>query len=103
MLTSTETARTATELRASYDLTGLTLDEVATDLHLAPAQVAATLDVTPASDPSDVWLLRDYLDQAVRDAGRTPVPFSTLTRANKLKARMWFSLRRAPRHDFGVA
>ncbi|ROS75390.1 DUF2316 family protein [Cellulomonas sp. PhB143] len=102
-LTTQELARTRSELRANFELTGLTAAEVAADLGYTPERLDATLGTTGPSDPVDVWELRDYLEQTVRDAGRTPVPFSTLTRGNKLRARMWFPLRRAPRHVFAAA
>lgn len=47
-----------------------------------------------------MWQLRDYLERTVRDTGNTPVPFTILTRRNRMKARLWFTLRKAPRHDF---
>ena len=46
----------------------------------------------------DVWLLRDYVEQAVRDAGRRPVAYTVLTERSRLRARMWFRLQKAPPH-----
>jgi hypothetical protein len=92
--------RTREELRANLERTGLAEAEVLSDLQWTPERLDAALRSTGSSDPVDVWQLRDYLEMAVRDAGGTPVPFSTLTSANRIRARLWFRLRRAPRHDF---
>lgn len=58
------------------------------------------LGVTEGAGPAEVWQLRDYLDQAVRDAGGRPVPFTVLTDRARHLARVWFTLPQAPRHDF---
>lgn len=99
-LNATERHRTAQEFAENLSLTGLTPHDVAADLAFTPDQLRHTLDVDPASDPVDVWQLRDYLQQAVLDAGGTPVLYTVLTRRSRLKARVWFSLRKVPHHDF---
>jgi len=95
--------RTSEEHRANLALTGLTRDEVAADLGWAASRLDSALAPDGARDPVDSWELRDYLVRTVRDAGRAPVPFTVLTPANRLRARMWFGLRTAPRHDFSDA
>ena len=98
-LDAQEIAVTRDELAANLALSGLTRAEVAADLRLSPARLDSTVAVDDA-DPADVWLLRDYLEQAVRDAGRSPVPFTVLTPRSRRLARAWFTLRDAPRHAF---
>lgn len=102
-LNTEELARTRSELRANLDLAGLTTAQVATDLDWSADRLNTGLHSTRPSDPVDVWQLRDYLEHAVRDAGRTPVPFTILTSRNRITARMWFNLRTAPRHNFATA
>ncbi|WP_344499649.1 DUF2316 family protein [Streptomyces enissocaesilis] len=99
-LNDTERHRTGDELKRNLELSGLTTREVAADMHFTPQRLRSALDVDHACSPVDVWQLRDYLEQAVRDAGRRPAPFTVLTGRSRLEARMWFSLRKAPRHDF---
>ncbi|MEU6841658.1 DUF2316 family protein [Streptomyces sp. NPDC046716] len=99
-LNAEERRRTGEELRGNLALTGLAERQVAADLEWTPGRLANALDVADA-DPVDVWQLRDYLAQAVRDAGRDPVPFTVLTDRSRTMARAWFGLRAAPRHDFG--
>jgi hypothetical protein len=97
-LNNAEQRRTSAELRQSLELSGLTVAEVAADLDLTPARLESTLEVDFASDAVDVWQLRDYLEQAVLDAGRAPVRFTVLTEGSRAKANGWFRLRPAPRH-----
>lgn len=98
-LNAEERRRTAKELRSNLALTGLTDQQVAADLKWTPARLTNVLDIEDA-DPVDVWQLRDYLAQAVRDAKREPVQFTVLTDRSRVKAGAWFGLRTAPRHDF---
>lgn len=98
-LNTEELARTRSELRANLDLAGLTTAQVATDLDWSADRVHTALHSTRPSDPVDVWQLRDYLEYAVRDAGRTPIPFTILTSRNRIMAHRWFNLRTAPRHN----
>jgi hypothetical protein len=92
-----------TNSKPNLALSGLTRLQVATDLRFTPQRLRSTLDVDHANDLVDVWQLRDYLEQAVRDAGHQPVPYTVLSRRSRLKARLWFSSRKAPRHDFTTA
>ena len=101
-LNTEELARTRCELRANLALTALTTAQVAADLDWPASRLHTALHSTRPSDPVDVWQLRDYLDRAVRDSGRVPVPFTILTSRNRGMARMWFNLRKAPRHDFAT-
>ncbi len=103
MLNADEVLRTVDELKANLAASTLTLTEVAHDLSFTTDDIRAVLDVDHV-DPADVWLLRDYLEQAVRDRGDQPTAFTVLTESNRRRARSWFLLRAAPRHDFsGVA
>jgi hypothetical protein len=102
-LNTEQLGRTRAELRANLERTGLTEAQVLADLRWSAERLDAALHATGSADPVDVWELRDYLERAVRDAGGTPVPFTILTAGNRLRARMWFRLRKAPRHDYSGA
>lgn len=101
-LNQEELRRTSAELRGNLELSGLTGAVVAADLGFTADQLEDLLALQESQDPVNVWLLRDYLEQAVRDTGREPQPFTVLTTRNRRMARMWFRLRRAPRHDFAA-
>lgn len=95
-LSTEQQARTRGELLANFDLTGLTREQVQTDLGFTAQQLCDTLHLRSGSHPADVWLLRDYLDQHLRAQGPEPVPFTVLTETARLAASLWFTLRRAP-------
>jgi hypothetical protein len=97
-LNSEEQRRTSAELRQNLEFSGLSAADAASDLDFTAARLESTLALDYASDPVDVWQLRDYLEQAVRDAGHTPIAFTVLTESSRLSARGWFRLREAPRH-----
>ncbi|MGO1313277.1 MAG: aldo/keto reductase, partial [Brevibacterium aurantiacum] len=99
-LNDTEISRTAAELRTNLELSGLSPSEAAADLLISETELSALLTARDV-DPASVWQLRDYLEQAVFDAGQRPAPFTVLTEDNRRKAAGWFTLRDAPRHDFG--
>ncbi|WP_326733729.1 DUF2316 family protein [Streptomyces sp. NBC_01022] len=102
-LNTVERHRTGEEFAQNVARSGLAPHDVAADLAFTSERLRQTLDVDPASDPVDVWQLRDYLQQAVLDAGGTPVPYSVLNDRSRFKARLWFRLRGAPRHVFARA
>lgn len=95
-LNGKERARASLELQTSYQLAGLHRQDVVTDLGLSAEQLDAVLTVRPGVDPAQVWLLRDYLDQALRDHGREPAVHIVLTDAAREDAVRWFHLRPAP-------
>jgi hypothetical protein len=95
-LNTEQQARTRDEFQANYHLCGVTAQQIQTDLGFTSRQLDHTLHIHPASDPADVWLLRDYLDKIIRHHGGDPVPFTVLTERYRLAASLWFSLRRVP-------
>lgn len=99
-LNADQRRRTSWELRSNLALSGLTVPQAAADLGVTQRRLERTLDIDDAADPAEVWQLRDYLEHAVRDAGELPVPYTVLTARARHLARVWFPLRRAPRHVF---
>lgn len=82
------------ELNANFELSGLTLEELADRTGFSTDRLEAALSVVRAYDPADCWLVRDVLEQAVIDAGKTPVPFTVLSEDKRSSAEMWFGYRR---------
>ncbi|CAJ1228374.1 DUF2316 family protein [Lactiplantibacillus xiangfangensis] len=72
-----ERTNTRQELRANYERSGLSLDQVATDLETTPTHVEDVMDlnVVHIEEP---WILRNYLNDSLLDQGVTPVPYSRL-------------------------
>ncbi len=85
-LTQAEQIATRQELRANFDLAGVTLAQAAQDLQTTPAHVAAVLELNVATI-EEPWILRNYLNQQMIAAGQTPLPYSRL---NGSPRRHWF-------------
>ncbi|HEV2637339.1 MAG TPA: DUF2316 family protein [Actinocrinis sp.] len=95
-LNQEELNRTRAELQANFELSGVTLDDLRDDLDFSTEQLTDTLAMDGGSKPEDVWLLRDHLEDLVRDEGRTPVPYTVLTEGARAAASVWFPLAQAP-------
>lgn len=89
-------------LLSDLDRSGLTRDEVAADLGISADQLDRAIRMTRGGDPTHIWLIRDYLHQAVIDSGGEPAEHTVLTEASRVKARQWFPMTRPPRHDFST-
>ena len=98
-LNDAERVRTRRELQRNLELSGLTTSQVAADLGMSLHRMEDTFALGGQSDPADVWQLRDYLEQVVRDVGGQPATFTVLTEQSRAAARVWFTLRPAPRRD----
>lgn len=88
--------RVREELAAQFALAELTEQEAAADLAWTAARLRRTMRLEAGADPVDVWQLRDYIRAVAKAAGRSP-RFTILTDRNRLRASLWFRLRRAPR------
>lgn len=97
-LNSEERTRTGRELRQAAAGCGVGEERIAADLGWSPARLRSTLAVDAASDPTDVWELRDYLVETTTGLTREPAVFTVLTASARLRAERWFPLRRPPRH-----
>ncbi|RPE29476.1 DUF2316 family protein [Kitasatospora cineracea] len=86
-----ERARTAAELRAGLELTGIPAGVVREELGYGEREFERILGVTGAA-PSSVRRVRDQLEDLVREAGREPVPYSVLTERARAVAGRWFAL-----------
>lgn len=69
---------TKEEFQANFKRSGLSLEQIATDLETTPAVIAATLnlDVSRLEDP---WVLKNYLEAALAQQGSASIPFTALT------------------------
>ena len=89
-----ERETTARELDDNLALTGLTRAQVRERTGLPPERFQAALEVNAVMDPADVWLVRDTIEDAVREEGKTPLPYSKLTDSMRRAAAAWFGYRR---------
>lgn len=93
MLDRQETANTAAELAENLKRSGLGVEGLADRAGVDVATTRQTLSLAPGCDPALVWLLRDKLETAVKDAGGEVYPFSKLTERARRSARGWFGVR----------
>ncbi len=68
---------TKDELQANFELTGLTAEQVAADLHISLTKLDHLMTLTQQS-LNDPWILRNYLIEQVEATGQQPVPFTAL-------------------------
>lgn len=102
-LTIMQIRRTRAELKANLHRSGLTLDAIRADLGFSAERLDRALRLGRGTTGTDIWLLRDYLEQAVTDAGAEPVRYTALTEESRSRARQWFGLLPAPHHDFSAS
>ncbi|GAA1391293.1 DUF2316 family protein [Luteococcus peritonei] len=95
-LDESQRRRTAEEFRANLELAELQEHHFREDLGMEPDELAAIVAMDPGVRSDRVWLLRDYLDAAVRLRGRTPRPWATMTEPARAAADAWFGLAQAP-------
>jgi hypothetical protein len=95
-LTEAQREGTRRELRHNLELCELAPAAIAVELAFTGERLAATLEVTPEADPVDVWMLRDFLEDAVRRAGGRPEHYTVLTETSRADAERWFGLPRRP-------
>jgi hypothetical protein len=88
-LSSAQQEATSNELNANFDLSALTPDEICVDLGISRSHLDEIFSVTRVA-PSDVSMLRDYLDAAIVERGLTPLPYSSMTPATRNPAKRWF-------------
>lgn len=85
-LTMKQQDDTRRELKENFEKSGLTAEEVAADLATTPAYIEQILRLEPRSY-DDTWILRNYLYEKVRAAGKTPTEFTALKGSHR---NYWF-------------
>lgn len=91
-LNDAQRRQTAAEFAQNLGLSGLTSEQLRKRCGLSARRFGVAIVVRPGANPVDVWLIRDTLDTAVKEAGKTPVPFSALPEHMRAAAGMWFGV-----------
>lgn len=68
---------TKNELQQNFELSGLTKEQVAHDLHISLTKLNHLFTLTQSS-LNDPWILRNYLIEKVEVQGKKTVPFTAL-------------------------
>lgn len=77
MLTPAQTINTRNELQENYRRLGEDEDAVLKDLQISRDELHAVLNMTNPY-PGDVWMVRDYLEDKLREKGIAMMPFTRL-------------------------
>ncbi len=85
-LTIKETQATKKELKANWELSKVTFERAAKDLHSSPEHVKEVLNLNP-SRIEEPWVLRNYLNQLIIAKGNQPHAYSRLNGSPKVH---WF-------------
>ena len=76
-LTKKQEDDTRRELRANYDKAGVSIQQIAEDLGTSQEYIVQLLRLKPRK-LEDTWILKNYLIEKVKEAGKTPTPFTAL-------------------------
>ena len=76
-LTRRQLADTERELRDNFEKAGVTPEQCAKDLGTTPEYIEQLLCVEPRRY-EDTWILKNYLCDKVREAGKKPTAFTAL-------------------------
>jgi hypothetical protein len=83
-LNTKQRKQTSKEIKANYQISGLTPEAIQADLGFSVTQLEETLNLGPASHGEAVWRLRDYLEDKIKEQGKEPYPYSIL------KTNIWY-------------
>lgn len=87
MLTPMQTRNTARELQENFRRLNINLDSALSDLQISGEELNRVLTMN-RPDPSNVWKVRDYLEDKLKERGIEMYPFSRLADHQTNK---WFS------------
>jgi len=70
--------QTSKELKANYEISGLTPEEVKADLGFNYKKLEDALNLDYSTDGETVWRLRDYMEEKIKEQYGEPYPYSVL-------------------------
>ena len=76
-LTAKQMDDTRRELRENLEKSGVSVEQTAKDLATTPDYIRQLLRLEPRRY-EDTWILKNYLIEKVREAGKTPTAFTAL-------------------------
>ncbi len=85
-LTYQQQEDTRRELRENFEKAGVTVQQTAADLGTTPEYIEQLLRLEP-NRYEDTWILKNYLIEKVREAGKKPTKFTALGGNYKV---IWF-------------
>ena len=76
-LTAKQEEDTRRELKENFDKAGVTIHEIAADLGTTDDYIEQLMRLEPRRY-EDTWILKNYLTDKVKEAGKTPTAFTAL-------------------------
>lgn len=77
-LTAEQKEQTSRELKENYRISGLKPDEIEVVLGFDTEQLQELLNLYPTPNPTNVWRLRDYMEEVIKEKGKQPYPYTSL-------------------------
>ncbi|MCI1903112.1 MAG: DUF2316 family protein [Enterococcaceae bacterium] len=65
------------EFKENLAISGLTVEEIAKELSTTPDKIKKIMDLNVRA-LEDPWILKEYLEDKIRKAGKEPAPFTAL-------------------------
>jgi len=78
-LTKSELTQTRTEMARNYEQLNMPPSDIQKALNFSPLNLKNVLEVVPDYNPTNIWKLRDYLEEKLKEPGKLFYPFSILT------------------------
>ncbi len=79
MLNAQQKRQNSVELKENFRILGFAPERIQADLGLSEKELQVTLDVGPRENATNVWRLRDYMEDKIKEQGKTPHPYTILT------------------------
>ncbi len=75
MLTAQEKRQQSVELNVNFKALGFSREQIIQDIKISGAEFDAAMAMT-SEDPTIVWMVRDYMDEKLREECKEPLPYS---------------------------
>jgi len=79
-LNTREIEQTRIEMAKNFEILGMSPEAVADELGFSSLDFKNALEVVPYYNPTNVWKLRDYLEEKIEEQSKPFCPFSILTK-----------------------
>lgn len=75
-----EIEQTRIEMAKNFEILGMPPKAIEEELGFSPLDFKNAIGVVPHYSPTNVWKLRDYMEEKIQEQGKSPYPFSILTK-----------------------
>lgn len=79
-LSTREIEQTRIEMAKNFEILEMSPEAIEEALGFSSLDFKNALEVAPRYNPTNVWKLRDYMEEKIKEQGKVPYPFSILTK-----------------------